>query len=179
MAIAHDNSINDPNELRMIENAIIGPRGELTVRFVDHAAPDPKAMGAQRKRIEEGSDEVERPYFKCKPYIEKKHKGQKDFVAKPATEKDKREFPEAWAEYQAQKDTPPKHSIQLLPGNDVCTQAVFNELNIVYIEDFLTFTEEHPEILEVFDELVPLLEAAKRWRTFMKPRLKLVNGKPE
>lgn len=179
MAIAHDGSISDPAELRRIENSIIGPASELTVRFIDHAAVDAKAMGEQQERIKNGSGEIARPYWKTTPYIEKKHKGQKDFVAKPATERDKREFAEAWAEYEKQKDTPPKHSIELLPGNNVCTQAAFNELNIMYIEDFLAFCEDHPETLEIFDELVPLHEAAKRWRTFMKPRLKLVNGKPE
>lgn len=174
--LAHDESIRDPNELRQIEEAIIGKRGQLHVRFFDHAARDAKAEAQQRDRIENGSDEVARPFFKRVPYIQKRHDGQKDYMSKPATDEDRRQHPKAWADYEAQRDKPPKHSVELLPGNDVVTQAVFNELNIFFIEDFLLFAEQHPQTLEIFAELKPLLEHAKRWRTFMKPRLKLVNG---
>lgn len=175
--LAHDNSITNPQELQKIEEAIIGPKGRLTVRFFEHAARDAKAEAQQRDRIEAGADEVARPFFKRTLYIEKRHEDQKDYVAKPATDRDKREFKAAYEAFEANKDQPPKHSIQLLPGVDVCALAVFNELNLLYIEDFLTFAEQKPEILDIFDELKPLYEVAKRWRTFMKPRLKLVNGK--
>lgn len=174
--LAHDNSIRDPRELKQIEEAIIGPNGRIHVRFVDHAARDASKEAQQRDRIEKGSDEVARPFFKRVPYIEKRFEGQKDFISKPATEQDKREHRQAWEEYQKIAGRPPRHAIQLLPGNDVVTLAIFNELNILHIEDFLEFSEQHPDTLDIFEELKPLLDAAKRWRTFMKPRLKLVNG---
>lgn len=182
MGIATDNSITDPRQVRDIEQAIIHdgkPIPKLRVRFFEHAAKDAAAEARQRDRIEAGSGEVARPYFKRALYIEKRHEDQKDYITKPATERDKREFRDAFEAFEAQKDQPKKHSIQLLPGADVVAQAIFNELNLLYIEDFLEFSEAKPEILDIFDELRPLLEVAKRWRTFMKPRLKLVNGKIE
>jgi hypothetical protein len=112
-------------------------------------------------------------------FIERRHKGQKDYISRPAKESEKREYPREWAVFQEQQGKPPKHHISLLPGCDVLALAVFDELNISYIEDFLIFAEERPEIIDIFDELVPLLENAKRWRTFMKPRLKLVEGKAQ
>lgn len=177
MGIASDNSIRDPRHLKEIERAIVGDESELMVRFLEHAKRDHKAEQEQRKRIAEGSDEVERPYFKKAAYIEKRHKGQIDYMSKPATEQDKRDFPQQWERFEQSKNQPPKHHISLLPGCGVCEQAIFNELNITAIEDFLEFSEKSPEILSIFDELGPLLEVAKRWRTFMKPRLKLVEGK--
>lgn len=177
--IASDNSIRDPRHLQEIERAIAGPESELIVKFVEHARRDHKAEGEQRKRIEEGSDEIARPFFKTAIYIQKRFKGQIDHIAKPASDADKREYRREWEEFQSRKGIPDKHSIQLLPGNDVCTQAVFDELNVQTIEDFLDFADQKPEIMDIFSELKPLHEVAKRWRTFMKPKLRLVNGEPQ
>jgi hypothetical protein len=174
--IADDGSVRDPRHLQQIVDAIAGPKPDLMVRFVEHAKRDHKAEQEQQERIDAGSGEVARPYFKSTVYIDKRHKGQKDHMSKPATQEDKRNFPNEWAAFQAAQEQPAKHAIALLPGNSVCTQAIFDHLRIEYIEDFLVFTEEHPEILDIFNELRPMLEVAKRWRTFMKPRLKLIEG---
>lgn len=179
MSIAHDNSIRDPQELQRIEESILGKRSKVRVRFFQHAARDAKAEAQQRDRIEAGSTEIARPFFKMVPYIERRHQDQKDYMSRIATEQDRRDHPKEWAEFQEATEKPPKHAIELLPGNNVVTLAIFDELNILYIEDFLEFAERKPEILEIFSELLPLFEAAKRWRTFMKPRLKLVEGKAQ
>ena len=176
MTIAGDNSVRDPRHLAEIEQTIVGPPSELIVRFFEHARRDNQAENEQKKRIDEGADEIARPYWKKAVYIERRFKGQIDHMARPASDQDKREYRQAWEEFKANQDKPPKHDIRLLPGNGVCTQAVFDELNIQTIEDFLYFTEKNPDILAIFGELQPLVEVAKRWRTFMKPRLKLVNG---
>lgn len=176
MSIASDNSVVEPHVLREIEQSIAGPPSELIVSFTEHARRDHKAEAAQAQRIKEGADEIARPFFKADVYIQKRFRGQIDYMAKPATDKDRREHAAEWREFLANKGKPAKHSIQLLPGNDVCTQAVFDELNIRTIEDFLEFAERKPETISIFHELAPMLEVAKRWRTFMKPRLKLVNG---
>ena len=175
--LATDNSVTDPRLLAEIENMIVGQPGEIRARFYEHAKRDHRAEAEQQKRIKEGSDEVARPFFRSAVYIETKARGQTDFAARPATDEDKRQYPREWAIFEQNRDKPPKHSIQLLPGNTVVTQALFNELRVETIEDFLEFVERQPKIMEIFSELVPLLEAAKRWRTFMKPRLKLIDGK--
>lgn len=174
--LATDNSVTDPRLLAEIEHMIVGQPGEIRARFYEHAKRDHRAEAEQQQRIKEGSDEVARPFFKSAVYIETKAKGQIDFAARPATDQDQRDYPREWAAFQATKNTPPKHSINLLPGNTVVTQAIFDELRLQTIEDFIEFTEKQPKIMEIFTELAPLLEAAKRWRTFMKPRLRLVNG---
>ena len=171
--LAHDGSINDRGLLKTIERTLVGEAPDLMVKFYEHARRDHKAEAEQRKRIKEGSDEVERPFFKKAVYIQKKFKGQPDYNSKPATEQHKREFPAEWEAFKATQGQPPKHSVSQLPGADVCELAIFEELNIEYIEDFLQFSEERPEILEIFTELQPLYDNAKRWRTFMKPRIKL------
>lgn len=178
MGIAHDNNITNPKDLKQIENAVLhnGEAPELHVTFFVHATTDHKAEAQLRDRIEQGSGETVRPIFKESVYIQKRHQGQVDFMSKPANDQDKRDFPDEWQAFEEQRKKPEKHGIQLLPKNTACIQAVFNHLNIYFIEDFLDFVEQQPNILDVFDELVPLHEAAKRWRTFMKPRLKLVNG---
>lgn len=175
--LATDGGAIDPRHLQEIKQAIIGPESEQIVRFYEHARRDHRKEQEQQERIKEGSGEVARPFWTSAVYIEKRFKGQIDYIAKPATDQDKRENPREWAAFDANKGKPPKHSVRLLPGNDVCTQAAFDELRIEYIEDFIAFAEAKPEILEIFSELAPLLETAKRWRTFMKPRLKLVDGK--
>jgi len=176
--IGHDNSVQDPRHLAEIENAILhnGEKPKVIAWFVDHALRDHKAEREQQERIRQGSAETARPFWKTVPYIRKHYKGQADSIARAATDEDRREFAQEWADYQAKRELPSKHSIKLLPGNNVCTQAAFDELGLTTIEDFMDHVAKHPNILEVFDELIPLHEAAKRWQTFMKPRLKLING---
>jgi len=173
MTIASDGSISDPRHLAEIQAAIQGEPSKLIIKFIKHAKRDHKAQNKQAERIAAGSSEVVRPYYKEVLYISKKYRGQIDHISKPASEQDKRDYPAEFAVFEASKDLPTKVSIVLLPGNGVCEQAVFDHLGINTIEDFMLHMEQHPDILDVFSELSPLLEAAKRWRTFMKPRIKL------
>ena len=176
--IGHDNSVRDQRHLQEIENAILhdGNKPELIAWFIDHAVRDHKAENELKERIKAGSDEVARPFWKKVPYIQKHYRGQTDSIARAATDEDRRQFASEWQAYVDNQNGTKKHSIKLLPGNNVCVQAVFDELGLTTIEDFISHMETHPNLLDIFSELQPLHETAKRWRTFMKPRLKLVDG---
>lgn len=180
-AIAHDGSIRDPRTLERITNELAGAFGmeetEPRVKFYEHAVRDQKREREQQQRIEAGAEEIARPFFKVADYVEIRFPDVKDYISRPVKDEDRRTYPQQWAAYQARKERGGSRTeLAVLPEMGAVEQAICDHLRLTYIEDLIEYVEQQPQILDIFGELHTILDSAKRWRSFRKPRMKLVNG---
>lgn len=176
MSIATDGASYSQEHIQKFQDEILGPAKKLNVWFYNHATRDHQKEREQQKRIDEGSDEVARPFFRELPYITKQFQGDVDMISKPASQQDMRQFPEAWEAFQTRMKTGEKHSLSLLPGFTPIVSAVCDELGLTKIEDMLVHVEDHPELLDIFPEIEQIYATAERWVEFFKPNLKIVEA---
>lgn len=104
-----------------------GPTPRLGVRFYDHATLDGPA-----------SESKGRPVHKLATFIELRPRAPglevRDFRSRPATMKDRREYPHEYAHYEETKNAPRVRSLELLTTADPVTLADLRALGITTVE---------------------------------------------
>lgn len=132
------------------------PRPEPKVRIYPHAVRDEDASAA------EGI-----PVYREMPYIEVRIPDDRDYLSRPVTDDDRRNYPAAWAAYES-RGADPLHLRSLRMG-----PARFMELaerNVHTVEQLAAYTDALPPNLESFRL------AARRVLTALKPRYAIIDG---
>lgn len=108
-----------------------GPKPLISV--FDHAICDRAA-----------TDRIGTPQFIEVPHITIKYRGQRDYITRRLREEDKKNYPEAWARYQAEKMEAASLGAPLdkLPA---FTAAIAAELRLRGIQDIETLAEAEVE----------------------------------
>lgn len=126
----------------------------------------------QAQRDEEASERLGRPVYNDAVYVAVKVPDEKDYVSRPASDEDKRKWPEAWAQFQATQGKAGTH-LRALPGITPARFREFVEMGIRTVEELAKF---EGELTEAQGELRGI---AKRILTAIKPRYSVVEGKLE
>lgn len=163
---------------QIIEKEVFGARPKERARFYLHGARD-----------EDASQAAGHPVYAEKVYVEIKVPDDKDFMSRPATKADFRQYPDSYAHFERVRDFK-QHRLDLLPGMSVALLATAQALGLFTIEQLAAHTPENaPWRLSNDEDPYPVLAGelpaalqdarltAKRFVNFAnKPRVRLVDG---
>ena len=164
----------------MIEREIFGVRPPPTVHFYLHGAKNGDAT------MQAGY-----PVYTDRIYIQEKIPDCPDYMSRVASPADIRQHKEAYALFERSREWK-HHSLELLPGMSPALLATCRELGYFTIEQLADHTPENAHWTKIDEgdpypalsgQLPPALQevkvTAKRFASFNKPRLRLVDGKME
>lgn len=173
---------------QIIMEELFGKRPKARARFYLHGAKDGDATEASGY-----------PVYIDKLYVEIKIPDSTDFMSQPATKKEIREYPEAYALFERARGWN-QHSLELLPGITPAILATLRELRYHTIEQLAAHDPENAAWIgsglededgnvvedpfpalqgQLPESVVPTYHAARRYVQFAnKPRLRLIDGVP-
>lgn len=162
----------------IIMKELFGSRPAPRARFYLHGA-----------KQEEASQTNGYPVFEDRVYVEIRIPDSTDFMSHPATPGDIRQHPEAYKLFERARDWK-QHPLELLPSVTPAILATLKSLGLHTIEQLAAHTSENAPWLKADDgDPFPILKGelpaslhetqatAKRFMSFNKPRMRLVDGK--
>lgn len=162
----------------IIRKELFGDRPAPRARFYLHGAIN-----------EEQSQQAGHPVYEDKVYVEIRMPDATDYMSKLATPTDFRQHPEAYKLFERIRDWK-QHRLDLLPGITPAQLATLRALSLHTIEQLASHTPEtapwltredgdpYPKLAgELPASLEPIKTTARRYVSFCKPRLRLVDGR--
>lgn len=165
------------HDQQIIEREVFGIRPKERARFYLHGARD-----------EDASQSAGYPVYSERVYVEIKVPDDKDFMSRPASRDDFKQYPDAYAHFERVRDWK-QHPLDLLPGLSCALAATCRDLGLFTIEQLAGHTPATAPWVRDGEDRFPALKGelppsltvaattARRFIAFSnKPRLRLVDG---